>query len=164
MFGNSVLMLYIRRWSSWRQVTSRRNIGWLRPKPWSSVGILWHKVLASRMTGKLCTNHLICGNLVLSERFTDAILTDMVSRQFRSSYRLITTKLIHICWRVTLTSSVILNGFLFELHVIEIVLPNYLLKFHLRPRMSTYCMNWQRRLLFNVGQYSNHTGSEQSDR
>ena len=29
---NSVLMLYIRRWPSWRHVSSGRHIGWLRPK------------------------------------------------------------------------------------------------------------------------------------
>ena len=36
------------------------------------------------------------------------------------------------------------------------------LSHHLMPRMLTYCRNWQRR--FNVGQYSNHWGSEQADR
>ena len=29
---NSVLMLYIRRWPSWRHASSGRHIGWLRPK------------------------------------------------------------------------------------------------------------------------------------
>ena len=31
------------------------------------------------MAGKLCTAHLICGNIVLSQRLTDPILTDVVT-------------------------------------------------------------------------------------
>ena len=48
--------------------------------------------------GKLCTTHFICGNVVLSQRLTDPILTDVVARQFRAAYWLITTKLIHMSW------------------------------------------------------------------
>ena len=34
------------------------------------MGLSWHKVSASSKTGKLCTTHFICGNPVLSHRFT----------------------------------------------------------------------------------------------
>ena len=60
------------------------------------MGLSWHKVSASSKTGKLCTTHFICGNPVLSHRFTDPILAELVSRQFRAAYWLITTKLIHM--------------------------------------------------------------------
>ena len=56
------------------------------------MGLSWHKNSASSKTGKLCTTHFICGNLVLSQRLTDPILADVVSRQFRAAYWLITTK------------------------------------------------------------------------
>ena len=88
------------------------------------MGLSWHKVSASSKTGKLCTTHFICGNLILSQRLTDPILADVVSRQFRAAYWLITTKLIHMSWSEILPSLVILSLFTFELHVIEIFLPN----------------------------------------
>ena len=78
----------------------------------------------SSTTGKLCTTHLIGGNLVLSKRLTDPILTEVVSRQFRVAYWLITTKLIHMPWSEILPSLVILSRLTFELHVIEIFLQN----------------------------------------
>ena len=62
------------------------------------MGLSSHKVSASSKTGKLCTTHFICRNLVLSQRLTDPILDDVVSRQFRAAYWLITTKLIHMSW------------------------------------------------------------------
>ena len=40
-----------------------------------------HIVSASSKIGKLCTTHFICGNLVLSQRLTNAILADVVSRR-----------------------------------------------------------------------------------
>ena len=48
------------------------------------------------MTGNLCTTQLICGNFVLGQRLTDPILTDVVSRQFRATYWLITTKTLFV--------------------------------------------------------------------
>ena len=63
-------------------------------------------------------------NLVLSQRLTDPILAVVVSRQFRVAYWLITTKLIHMSWSQILPSLVILSIFTFELHVIELFLPN----------------------------------------
>ena len=86
------------------------------------MGLSWHKVSAYSKTGKLCTTHFICGNPVLSHRFTDPILADVVSRQFRAAYWLITTKLIHMSWSEILPSLVILSLFTLELHVIEIFL------------------------------------------
>ena len=43
-------------------------------------GTLLTQNSASSKTGKLCTTHVICGNLVVSQRFTDPILADVVSR------------------------------------------------------------------------------------
>ena len=71
------------------------------------MGFSWHKISASSKTGKLCTTHFICGNLVLSQRLTDPILADVVSRQFRAAYWLITTKLIHMSWSEILPSLII---------------------------------------------------------
>ena len=48
------------------------------------------------MTENLCTTHLICGNLVLGQRLTEPILTDVVSRQFRATYWMITTKILFV--------------------------------------------------------------------
>ena len=125
---NSVLMRYIRRWPSWCHVSSGRHIGWLRPKVFLSwTGLSRHKVSASSNTGKLCTTHFICGNLVLSQRLKDPILAVVVSRQPRAVYWLITTKLIHMSWSESLPSLVILRLFTFELHVIELFLPNSVL-------------------------------------
>ena len=89
-------------------------------------------------TGKLCTTHFICGNPVLSQRLTDPILADVVSRQFRAAYWLITTKLIHMSWSEILPSLVILSIFTFELHVIEIFLPNYVFMLYIR-RWPSWC-------------------------
>ena len=86
IFQKVVLMLYIRLWPSWRHVSSGRYIGWLRPKLKSWMGLSWHKVSPSSMAGKLCTTHLIFGNLGLSQRLTDSLFTDAVSRQFRAVY------------------------------------------------------------------------------
>ena len=86
---------------------------------------------ASSKTGKLCTTHFICGNLVLSQLLTDPILADVVSRQFRTAYWLITTKLIHMSWSDILPCLVILSSFPFELHVIEIFLPNSVLMLYI---------------------------------
>ena len=82
--------------------------------------------------GKLCTTHFICGNLVLSQRLTDPILADVVSRQFRAAYCLITTKLIHMSWSEILPRLVILNLFTFELRAIDIFLPNSVLMLYIR--------------------------------
>ena len=102
------------------------------------MGLSWHKVSASSKTGKLCTTHFICRNLVLSQRLTDPILDDVVSRQFRAAYWLITTKLIHMSWSEILPSLVILSLFTFELHVIEIFLPNSVLMLYIR-RWPSWC-------------------------
>ena len=136
--SNYVLMLYIRRWPSWCHVSSGRHIGWLRPTLYSWMGLSWHKVSASSKTGKLCTTHFICGNPVVSQRLTDPILADVVSRQFRASYWLITTKLIHMSWSEILPSLVILSLFTLELHVIEILLPNFVLMLYIR-RWPSWC-------------------------
>ena len=96
------------------------------------MGLSWQKVSASSKTAKLCTTHFICGNLVLSQRLTDPILADAVSRQFRAAYWLITTKFIHMSWSEILASLVILSLFTFELHVIEIFLPNSVLMLYIR--------------------------------
>ena len=136
--SNYVLMLYIRRWPSWCHVSSGRHIGWLRPTLYSWMGLSWHKVSASSKTGKLCTTHFICGNPVVSQRLTDPILADVVSRQFREAYWLITTKLIHMSWSEILPSLVILSLFTLELHVIEIFLPNYVLMLYIR-RWPSWC-------------------------
>ena len=130
--------LYNCRWPSWCHVNSGRHIGWLRPKLKSWMGLSWHKVSASSKNGKLCTTHIICGNLVPSQCLTDPILTDVVSRQFRAAYWLITTKLIHMSWSEILPSLVILSLFTFELHVIEIFLPNYVLMLYIR-RWPSWC-------------------------
>ena len=135
---NSVLMLYIRRWPSWCHVSSGRHIGWLRPKLQSWMGLSWHKVSASSNTGKLCTAHFICGNPVLSQRLADPILAVVVSRQFRAAYWLITTKLIHMSWSEILPRLAILSLFTFELHVIEIFLPNSVLMLYIR-RWPSWC-------------------------
>ena len=58
-------------------------------------------------------------NHVLSQRLTDPILTDVVSRQFRAAYWLITTLFIHMWWSQILPGLVILSLFTFELHVME---------------------------------------------
>ena len=83
-------------------------------------------------TGKLCTTHFICGNLVLSQRLMDPILVDVVSRQVRAAYWLITGKLINMSWSQILQSLVILSLFTFELHVIELFLPNSVLMLYIR--------------------------------
>ena len=77
---------------------------------------------ASSVTGKLCFTHLICGNHVLSQRLADPILTDVVLRQFRAIYWLITTKLIHMSWGEILPNLVIPSILPIEIHVIEILL------------------------------------------
>ena len=102
------------------------------------MGLSWHKVSASSKTGKLCTTHFICGNPVVSQRLTDPILADVVSRQFGAAYWLITTKLIHMSWSEILPSLVILSLFTFELHVIEIFLPNYVLMLYIRRWLSWF--------------------------
>ena len=132
IFQNVVLMLYIRRWPSWRHVSSGRHIGWLRPKLKSWVGLSWHNFWAFSMAGKLCTTHLICGNLGLSQRRTDTILTDTVSRQFRAVYWLITTTLMQMSGSEILPSLVIQSLVTFELHVIEIFLQNFVLMLYFR--------------------------------
>ena len=134
---NSSLMLYIRWWPFWCHVSSWWHIGWLWPKLQSWIGLSWYKVSASSNTGKLCTTHFICDNLVLSQRLTDPILADVVSRQFKAAYWLITTKLIHMSWSQILASLVILSFFTFELHVIEIFLPNSVLMLYIRQ-----CPSW----------------------
>ena len=75
---------------------------------------------------------LYMGNLVLSQRLTDPILADVVSRQFRAAYCLITTKLIHMSWSEILPRLVILNLFTFELRAIDIFLPNSVLMLYIR--------------------------------
>ena len=96
------------------------------------MGLSWHKVSAASKTGKLCTTHFISGNIFLSQRLTDPILADKVSRQFRAAYWLITTKLIHMSWSEILLSLVILSLFTFELHVIELFLPTCVLMIYIR--------------------------------
>ena len=91
------------------------------------MGLSWHKVSSSSKTGQLCTIHFTCGNLVLSQRLMDPILADVVSRQFRAGYWLITTKLIHMSWSQILPSLVIFSLFTFELQVIELFLPKSVL-------------------------------------
>ena len=81
---------------------------------------------------------LYMGNLVLSQRLTDPILADVVSRQFRAAYCLITTKLIHMSWSEILPRLVILNLFTFELRAIEIFLPNSVLMLYIR-RWPSWC-------------------------
>ena len=91
-------------WLTWCHVSSIWHIVWLRPKLKSWMGRSGHKVSAFSMAGKLCTTYIICVNLVFRQRLTDPILTDVVSRQFRMAYWLITTKLIHMSWGEILTS------------------------------------------------------------
>ena len=76
-------------------------------KTWVVGGTLLTQSSSFSTTGKLCSTHFICGNLVLSQRLTDPILTDAVSLQFRAAYWLITTKLIHMSLSEILTSLVI---------------------------------------------------------
>ena len=59
-------------------------------------------------------------------------------RQFRAAYWLITTKLIHMSWSEILPSLFILSLFTFELHVIEIFLPNSVLMLYIR-RCPSWC-------------------------
>ena len=80
-------------------------------KTWVVGGTLLTQSSSFSTTGKLCSTHLICGNLVLSQRLTDPILTDAVSLQFRAAYWLNTTKLIHMSLSEILTSLVIRNLF-----------------------------------------------------
>ena len=122
----------VKYYQVWCHVSSGRHIGWLRPKLYSWMGLSWHKVSASSKMGKICTTHFICWNLILSQRLTDHILADVVSRQFRAAYWLITTKLIHMSWSEILPSLVILSLFTFELHVIELFLPNSVLMLYIR--------------------------------
>ena len=96
------------------------------------MGLPWHKISASSKNGKLCTTHFICVNFVLSQRLPDPILTDVVSRLFRAAYWMITTKLIHTSWSKILPSLVTLSLFTFELHVIEMFLPNSVLMLYIR--------------------------------
>ena len=104
---NSILMLHILRSPSWCHVSSGRHIGWLRPNLLSWKRPSWHKISASSKTGKLCTIHNICGNIVLSQRLTGPMLADVVSRQFRAAYQLIKIKMIHMSWSMCLPSLVI---------------------------------------------------------
>ena len=80
----------------------------------------------------------ICGNLVLSQRLTDPISADVVSRQFRAGYWLLTTKLIHMSQSELLPSLVILSLFTIELRAIEIFLPNPVLMLYIR-RWPSWC-------------------------
>ena len=84
------------------------------------------------MVVKLCTTCVKGHNFILCHHITDTTLADVVSRQFRAAYWLITTKLIHMSWSEILPSLVILSLFTFELHVIEIFLPNYVLMLYIR--------------------------------
>ena len=65
-------------------------------------------------------------------------VTILVSSQFRASYWLITTKLINMSRSEILPSLVFLSLFTFELHVIEIFLPNYVLMLYIR-RWPSWC-------------------------
>ena len=126
---------------NWRDNTST-NMGsvrrWLRTRfphiKWvvHNFPVFW-EVLAFLKTGKLYTTHFICGNLALSQRLTDPILTDVVSRQYRAAYLLITTTLIHMSWSESQPSWVILRLFTFELYVIEIFRQNSVLMLYIRP-------------------------------
>ena len=66
------------------------------------------------------------------------IMAGVVSRQFKAAYWLITSKLIHMSWSQILPSLVILSIFTFELHVIELFLPNSVLMQYFR-RWPTWC-------------------------
>ena len=68
----------------------------------------------------------------------EPILADVVSRQFRAAYWLIATNFIHMSWSEILPSLVILSLFTFELHVIEIFLPNSVLMLYIR-RWPSWC-------------------------
>ena len=102
------------------------------------------------MTEELCTTHIICGNLVLSQRLFDLILTDMVTRQARAAYWLITTNVIHTYPEVKSWKFLVIRSlFTFELHVIEIFLPKSVLMRYIRrwPSLRHVTSGWHIRWL-----------------
>ena len=90
------------------------------------------------MVVKLCTTRVKGHNFIICHHLTDPILADVVSRQFKAAYWLITTNSIHMSWSEILPSLVILSLFTFEQHVIEIFLPNSVLMLYIR-RWTSWC-------------------------
>ena len=129
---NSVLMLYIRRRPS---CVTQVQGGILADydqnfsRGWDSPDTKFH--LPQRLRNYVPLTVYV-ENLVLSQRLTDPILADMVLRQFRAAFQLITTKLIHMSWSQILPGLVTLNRFTFELYVIEQFLPNSVLMLYIR--------------------------------
>ena len=122
---NFVLMLHIRRWPSWRHVSSGQHIGCLRPKFLVGGSTLLTKFQLPQRPGNYVLLTLYVEILFWSKALRDPILTDVVSQQFRAAYWRITTKLIFMSWGEILPSLVILSLLTFEIHVIEILLHNF---------------------------------------